>query len=134
LTTNPQGLLVPKIDYSPDYRSSGPTGTPAMYGYLRRSQLKNKAIMSDTTNYGPQSVKVRHKLGVNVLYNGGGAAFVPNKAFDNLDPQLPSHWKDIPPGIGTDVNSTSSAYNDAILNEAASPQTGIWLGFDRQSF
>jgi len=134
-TSNPNGLLIPKIDYSPAYRSSGTSGTPAVYGYIRRSQLKNKAIFSDTTNYGEQSIRGRHKTGVNVLYNTGSAAYVPLKAFENVDPTInsPDRWIDIPPGIGTDVNSTNSIYNDAILNEARNPPTGIWLGFDRQS-
>lgn len=141
--------LIPQIDYSPSYRSSTayqsppilppiPAGVTPVYGYLKKSQLKNKAIMSDTTNYGPQSIKVRHKRGVNVLYNGGAAAWVELKWFEDIDPTiLTNKWKNIPPGIGKDTASTDSKYNDAILNEAIAgthtAPTGIWLGFDRAS-
>ena len=139
--TRPDGYILPQIEYSRHYRSAPPSGVPEMKGFLRRSQLKNLAILSDMTNYGPQSVKVRHKKGVNVLYNSGSALFVELKAFYDIDPNIPDarRWKSIPPGIGTDVNSTSTTYNDAILNESGgTPQgsapTGIWLGFDKQSY
>ena len=95
--------------------------------FVKKSKLKNKAILVDTINYGPQSVKVRHKKGVNVLYNGGAATWGELKAIDKAP------WNTIPPGIGKDVNSTSSAYNNAVLNEAASPPSGLWIDLDRQS-
>ncbi len=132
----PKPYLEPIIDYSPDYRSSPPTGSPPLYGFIRLSQFKNKSLMSDTMNYGPQSVKARHKDGVNVLYASGSAQWVEKKAWWDVDDKYIAsgkRWKDIPPGIGADVSSTSSVYNDAILNEAASPRTGIWMAFDQQS-
>lgn len=126
-SVRPNGFLVPQIDYSPDYRSSGKTGTPVLVGFLRASQLKNKAIMADLVNYGPQSVKARHKKGINVLYATGGARWVEYKAFDKPG------WNTIPPGIGRDLNSTSSAYNSDMLDEAATPPRGLWVDLDKQS-
>ena len=129
--------LVPQIDFSPDYRSSSPlAAAPPLYGFVRLSQFKNKSLLSDTMNYGPQSVKARHKDGVNVLYASGAAQWVDKKAWWDVDDKYIAsgkRWKDIPPGIGQDVASTSSVYNEAILNESGSPRTGIWMAFDSQS-
>jgi hypothetical protein len=136
----PAPHTLPLIEHSRDYTSSSADGTVLKYGFVQKSKLKNKALLVDQVNYGPQSVKVRHKKGVNVLYNGGSAAFVPVESFINFDDARISsgnRWKDIPPGIGADTASTASKYNDAILNEgmiSAHPQpTGIWLAFDLQS-
>jgi prepilin-type N-terminal cleavage/methylation domain-containing protein len=136
LGTRPDGYIVPQIEYSPYYRSTPASGAPIMKGFLRRSQLKNLAILSDLTNYGPQSIKVRHKRGVNVLYNSGSALFVETKAFQDADNTLPANrrWISIPAGIGADIASTSTNYNDAMLNETLNPPTGIWLGFDKASY
>ena len=78
---------------------------------------------------------VRHVRGVNVLYASGMAQWVDLKAFERKnDPSpLPNPWNKIPPGIGTDVNSTDTKYNDALLNEASNPPTGVWIDLDGQS-
>jgi prepilin-type N-terminal cleavage/methylation domain-containing protein len=125
--------LIPRINYSPHYRSSGAAGTPSLYGYLKLAQLKSKAILADTVNYGPQSVRVRHVRGVNVLYANGSAQWVDLKAFERKNDTSANAWHKIPPGIGQDVNSTSAVYNDALLNEAANPPTGVWIDLDGQS-
>ena len=131
----PKPFLLPRIEYSPGYRSTPASGTPVLYGFLKNAQLKNKAILADTVNYGPQSVKVRHVRGVNVLYATGSAQWVELKSFERRnDPKpLPNPWHTIPPGIGTDVNSTDVKYNDALLNEANNPPTGVWIDLDAQS-
>ena len=131
----PKPYLIPRIEYSRSYRSTPASGTPVLYGFLKNSQLKGKAILADTVNYGPQSVKVRHVRGVNVLYATGSAQWVELKAFERKnDPKpLPNPWHTIPPGIGTDVNSTDTKYNDALLNEANNPPTGVWIDLDAQS-
>jgi len=116
---------IPIIDYSPDYRSSGKTGTPAVRGFVRLAQLKNKAILSDQVNYGPQSVRVRHYRGINVLYANGSAKWVELKQFDKAP------WNTIPPGIGKDVASTASKYNSAMLDEATDPPSGLWVDLDK---
>ena len=140
--TRPDGYVLPQIEYSPHYRSPPAVTATVMLGFLRRSQLKNLAILSDLTNYGPQTIRARHKKGINVLYNGGGAIFVETKAFDSIDDNVivqGDRWKDIPPGIGADIGATAIKFNNAILNEgngipAGSRPTGIWLGFDKQSY
>jgi prepilin-type N-terminal cleavage/methylation domain-containing protein len=125
----PRQYIIPFIDYSRDWRSNPPgassTDIKAMWGFVRLAQLKNKAILSDTTNYGPQSVKARHKKGVNALYANGSAKWVDLKQFDKPD------WNKIPPGIGTDINSTASQYNDDMLDEAANPPRGYWIDLDK---
>jgi hypothetical protein len=78
-------------------------------------------------NYGPQSVRVRHKNGVNVLYANGSAQWVDYKAIDKPP------WNQIPPGLGRDDQSTSTANNDAMLNEALDPPRGLWIELDKQS-
>jgi prepilin-type N-terminal cleavage/methylation domain-containing protein len=133
---SPRPYLIPKIEYSPHYRSSPPTGK-ALYGFLKNSQLKSKAILADTVNYGPQSVKVRHVRGVNVLYASGMAQWVDLKAFEGRNNGLADAWYTIPPGIGTDSSSTATKYNDALLNEAGVPPrnvpVGVWVDLDAQS-
>jgi prepilin-type N-terminal cleavage/methylation domain-containing protein len=135
----PKPYLVPKIEYSRDYRS-GPANplAPPLYGFLKNSQLKSKAILADTVNYGPQSVKVRHVRGINVLYASGMAQWVELKAFERKDSTLKEPWHKIPPGIGWDQNSTAFKYNDALLNEAGAdslggPPVGVWYDLDLQS-
>ena len=123
----PAPHCLPLIEYSRDYASSNAAGTILKFGFVQKSKLKNKAILVDQVNYGPQSVKVRHKKGVNVLYNGGGAMWVELKAIDKAP------WNTIPPGIGKDVSSTSSTYNAAMLDETANPPSGLWIDLDRQS-
>jgi prepilin-type N-terminal cleavage/methylation domain-containing protein len=126
----PQGLLLPQITYSPDYRSSGAT---AVFGFLRLAQLKNKAILSDLVNYGPQSVRVRHKKGINVLYANGSAKWVELKAFERREDTSQYAWHKIPSGIGEDINSTRSEYNNAMLDEVNNPPRGVWIDLDKQS-
>jgi len=125
----PAPYNLPFIDYARDWRSNSASMTTtdpkAIYGFVRLAQLKNKCILSDTTNYGPQSVKARHKKGVNALYANGSAKWVDLKQFDK------PNWNKIPPGIGTDVNSTSSAYNLDMLDEAANPPRGYWIDLDK---
>jgi prepilin-type N-terminal cleavage/methylation domain-containing protein/prepilin-type processing-associated H-X9-DG protein len=121
--------LVPFIDPTPSYRSG-------VKGFLRLSALKSKAIMADTFNYGPQSVAVRHKKGVNVLYADGSAHWVLLGTFYDCDPTIAvaNRWRSIPSGIGVDVSSTAAQYNDAMLNEDITGgriQTGVWRAFDR---
>ena len=137
----PVPYLVPRIEYSTSYRS-GPANplAPPLYGFLKNSQLKSKAILADTVNYGPQSVKVRHVRGVNVLYASGMAQWVELKAFERKnDPKpLADPWNSIPPGIGFDNGSTATKYNDALLNEAGEgskggPPVGVWIDLDAQS-
>ena len=123
----------------PSRTSSRRSSTAApLYGFLRNSQLKAKAILADTVNYGPQSVKVRHVRGINVLYASGMAQWVELKAFEHKDSPLTDPWYKIPPGIGTDLNSTAAKYNDALLNEAGNQKTnfqpcGVWYDLDLQS-
>ncbi|MEA2707740.1 MAG: hypothetical protein QOF78_341 [Phycisphaerales bacterium] len=139
-TFGPAPYLIPRIEYSRTYRSSAPNFNPVIYGFLKNSQLKSKAILADTVNYGPQSVVVRHVRGVNVLYASGMAQWVELKAFERKnDPSpLQNPWHKIPPGIGADINSTDVKYNDALLNEAGAgslggPPVGVWIDLDAQS-
>jgi len=108
---------VPLIDPCPDYRSN-------VKAFIRLAQLKNKAIMSDQVNYGPQSARVRHFKGINVLYANGSAKWVDFKQIDKPP------WNTIPPGIGVD-RSTSATWNPAMLDETVVPSKGIWAEMDR---
>jgi prepilin-type N-terminal cleavage/methylation domain-containing protein len=129
----PQPYLLPRIEPCRDYRSTPVSGSPALYGFLKNSQLRNKAILADTVNYGPQSVKVRHVRGINVLYASGMAQWVELKAFERKDDPDPNAWHKIPPGIGVDFNSTATKYNGALLDEGANPPKGVWVDLDRES-
>ena len=62
---------------------------------------------------------------MNCLYANGSAKWVELKQFDKPD------WNKIPPGIGTDIASTASQYNDDMLDEAANPPRGYWIDLDK---
>ena len=76
-------------------------------------------------------LSVHAKKGINCLYANGSAQWVDYKAFDK------SPWNTIPPGIGVDINSTSSTYNLPVLDEEIraghTDPTGLWVDLDRQS-
>jgi type II secretory pathway pseudopilin PulG len=96
--------------------------TAATNAYPRFSKLKNKAIIADLVRF-KTDVQKTHRLGVNVLYGHGGAAWVPLKVFDKVP------WNTIP------HESVSSTWNTAMLDETRGPGNpkGIWVEFDRQS-
>ena len=78
-------------------------------------------------NYGPQSVRVRHVRGVNVLYANGSAKWVALDQFINNTDTSADAWRKIPPAIGNGAEtSTSSTHNNAMLNELSKPKTGVW--------
>ncbi len=124
-------LITPKITYSAGYPSSGKTGTPAVFGFVQLPKLKSKAILADLVNYGPQSVKIRHKRGINVMYANGSAHWVPMTAFERLQDGSQYAWRLIPPGFAIDAASTRTVYNDTILNESADPPSGLWIDLDK---
>jgi len=134
--SGPKPWLIPQMDYSPDYRSSPagttPGGASAIYGFVRMSQLKSKAILADLVNFGPSSVRVRHVKGVNVLYANGSAKWVPLDQFINLKDTSAAAWNKIPAAIGNGAEtSTSATHNAQMLDESANPATGVWIDFDR---
>ena len=104
-----------------DYASS-------LLGFPRQAKLKNKAIVCDIS-IDQQTIKNRHKTGLNVLYANGSGQWVDLKALQNAPMAAANkHFSDIPYG---DVNTT---WNDRILDET-NPQapTGIWIAMDRES-
>ena len=110
----PVGNDVPEIKKCPDYRSG-------VKGFLRMSQLKNKAILADIINY-PESVVRRHKKGINVLYANGSGIWVAREEFDD--------WKN-KTKPWSKVTGHSATNNDAILNEETLPAKGVWIDLDR---
>lgn len=131
-SSGPAPYLIPEIDYDPDYRSSSPSGSTAVYGFVRLAQLKNKAILSDMVNFGPSSVRVRHVKGVNVLYANGSAKWVALDQFINLKDNSANAWRKIPAAVGNGFeSSTSSTHNSQMLDESQTPATGVWADFDR---
>jgi hypothetical protein len=110
---------LPFILPCPDYSSN-------VRGMPRQAKMKNKAVVSDLV-IAPQSVKNRHKRGLNVLYANGSAQWVELKALENGPMPSGASWKDIP---GTKVDST---YSPRLLDEAANPPTGVWIAMDRES-
>jgi prepilin-type N-terminal cleavage/methylation domain-containing protein len=115
---NPSPAL-PMILPCPDYTSN-------VRGMPRQSMMKNKAVVSDIV-ISPQSVRNRHKRGLNVLYANGSAQWVEMKALENAPMPSTGKWKDIP---GTKVDS---AYSPRMLDESANPPTGVWIAMDRES-
>jgi prepilin-type N-terminal cleavage/methylation domain-containing protein len=113
------GTPLPFILQCPDYTSN-------VRGLPRQAKMKNKAVLSDIV-IAPQSVKNRHKRGINVLYANGSAQWVDLKALENGPMPAGAAWKDIP-------NTTvSSMYSPRMLDEAANPPTGVWIAMDRES-
>ena len=113
------GDAVPHLFQCPDYPSN-------TRGFPRQAKMKNKAVVSDIIT-APQSVKNRHKRGVNVLYANGSGQFVELKALEKAPMPSSGSWKDIP---GTQVNTSHSP---KILDESVKPPTGIWIAMDRES-
>lgn len=84
----------------------------------RLSQLKNKAILADVLLHGAppfyiDTIKSRHRDGVNVAYSDGSAHWVNYDAFKQ-----------------DYINSAGN--HNFLLNEAVSPPTGVWATFDRE--
>ena len=126
LTTNP-GLPAntrvgygtrPTVDW-PQPSGSGllPTVFPSRMDRL--NDLKNIAIASDPiSNY--LFLNTRHKNGVNVAYSDGSAKWIPRKYFDTKLMQLSNDFL---------INTSFS--NSLLLNTSVTPNTGIWVDFDR---
>jgi prepilin-type N-terminal cleavage/methylation domain-containing protein len=110
---------VPHIFSCPDYASN-------QIGYPRQSKLKNKAILSDIV-ISPQSVKNRHKRGINVLYANGSGQWVELKALERAPMPASGAWKDIP---RTEV---SMDHSPKMLDESVPNPTGVWIQMDRES-
>jgi prepilin-type N-terminal cleavage/methylation domain-containing protein len=110
---------LPFILQCPDYASN-------VRGLPRQAKMKNKAVLSDIV-ISPQSVKNRHKRGLNVLYANGSAQWVDLKALENGPMPGSGKWKDIP---GTTVSST---YSPRMLDESVNPPVGVWIAMDRES-
>jgi prepilin-type N-terminal cleavage/methylation domain-containing protein len=106
--------------------------TTAKYALPKLSQQKNKAIISDLIMW-DESIKRRHKTGINVLYANGSAQWLdmtgPMKSMDLVWRM----WRAIPDG---DYGSgTPANWNDRYLKEAT-PTTiasGIWIELDKLS-
>jgi hypothetical protein len=92
----------------------------------RQSKMKNKAVLSDIV-LSPQSVRNRHKRGINVLYANGSGQWVEMKALEKAPMPVGALWKDIP---GTTVNS---GYSPRLLDESVPEPTGVWIAMDRES-
>jgi hypothetical protein len=90
----------------------------------RLVKLKNKAILADLVCF-PQSLEVRHKKGINVLYGNGGAKWVDRKALEKV-----ASWRAIP------YDSFTSGYNNLFLSQhpltGAETGFGIWAEMDKQ--
>ena len=110
---------LPFILPCPDYASN-------VRGMPRQAKMKNKAVLSDIV-IAPQSLKNRHKRGLNVLYANGSAQWVELKALENAPMPSSGKWKDI---VGTPV---SSAHSAKMLDESVNPPTGVWIAMDRES-
>ena len=113
------GTPLPFILPCPDYASN-------VRGLPRQAKMKNKAVVSDIV-ISPQSIKNRHKRGLNVLYANGSAQWVELKALENGPMPSSGKWKDIP---GTDV---SSSYSPRMLDESVNPPVGVWIAMDKES-
>jgi prepilin-type N-terminal cleavage/methylation domain-containing protein len=95
-------------------------------GFPRQAKMKNKAILCDIS-IDLQTIKNRHKQGLNVLYANGSGQWMDIKSLEN-SPMPPSRkFSDIPFG------AVNASWNPLILDEAAADPTGIWIGMDRAS-
>src|SRR5829696_1654385 len=111
------GTPLPFILKCPDYASN-------VYGMPRQAKMKNKAVLSDIV-IAPQSVKNRHKRGINVLYANGSGQWVEMKALENAPMPAAGAWKDIQ---GSPV---AAAHSPKMLDESVAPPTGVWIAMDR---
>jgi prepilin-type N-terminal cleavage/methylation domain-containing protein len=109
----------PFLYQCPDYASN-------TKGFPRQAKMKNKAVVSDIC-IAPQSVKTRHKSGINVLYANGSAQWCDVKVLKNAPQPNTNKWTDIPD------TTVDFKYNAAMLDEAANPPTGVWIAMDRES-
>jgi prepilin-type N-terminal cleavage/methylation domain-containing protein/prepilin-type processing-associated H-X9-DG protein len=127
----------PCADWFPDYGTGKMARNGQLYakpylvfekkfGFPKFSTLKNKAILSDFIWY-KQTVTLRHKKGINVLYGDGSGKWVALSVFDkapwnqvatnpSLEP-MSSNW------IWLDETGTTYAH-------AGNQPSGIWLDLD----
>ena len=115
VTTQPVPFIFPCKDYASN-----------QIGFPRQAKMKNKAILSDIC-IDVQTIKNRHKTGLNVLYANGSGQWVDLKALLNAPMPGTRKFTDIPYG---DVNAT---WNPIILDESVGNPTGIWIAMDRES-
>lgn len=93
---------------------------PKLYppNMARKSQLGNRALLCDLI-ISKNEVKRRHKQGINVLYGNWSGQWVALKEIDKFP------WNAIPNG---DVSTT---HNPTMLDDTATPQTGVWIDIDK---
>lgn len=85
------------------------------------TKLKNRAILADLVCF-PQSLDVRHRKGINVLYGHGGAKWLDRKVLDQE-----TRWKLIRYDDFSPFNNVWFLH----VNAATGVESGIWARMDR---
>jgi prepilin-type N-terminal cleavage/methylation domain-containing protein len=107
---------------------------PIVFGLPKLSKLKNKAVIADLF-VAPETVKRRHRVGINVLYGNAGAHWVDiRKNMNFKDFSLPLVWRQWAILNETTAYSFPDA-NPKYLESTITPnhpfETGIWAELDK---